>query len=125
MPPRPKDVEARASSVRAVLEYVRHASNPVLGLAPEGHDPEGPGGVLARPASGLGRFGLLLSNAGLEFIPVGAYEADGVFTVHFGEVYELHVSRDLSADEKDAQASQIIMKNIAQLLPNHLRGEFA
>jgi len=125
MPPRPKDVEARASAVRTVLEYVRHASSPILGLAPEGRDPEGPGGVLARPASGAGRFGLLLSNARLKFVPVGVYEADGIFTVHFGEAYELYVSRDLSADEKDAQASQIIMKNIAQLLPTKLRGEFA
>jgi hypothetical protein len=123
MPPRAKDVEARAASVRAVLEYVRHVDTPILGLAPEGYDP--PGGILARPASGLGRFGLLLSNAGLKFVPVGAYEADGVFTIHFGEAYELSVPRYLSADEKDAQASQIIMKNIAQLLPNHLRGEFA
>jgi hypothetical protein len=124
MPPRAEDVEARAASVRAVLEYVRHADNPILGLAPEGRDPEGPGGVLAHPASGLGRFGLLLSNAGLKFIPVGAYEVDGVFTIHFGEGYELSVPRGLSADEKDAQAAQLIMKNIAHLLPMNLRGEF-
>jgi len=123
MPPRRKDVEARAVSVWTVLEYVRHISNPILGLAPEGYDP--PGGVLAQPASGVGRFGLLLSNAGLKFIPVGAYETDGVFTVHFGETYELHVLREMSAAEKDLQAAQVIMKNIAQLLPIHLRGEFA
>jgi hypothetical protein len=122
MPPRAKDVEARAASVRTVLEYVRHANDPILGLAPEGYDP--PGEVLTRPASGVGRFGLLLSNAGLKFIPIGAYEADGVFTIHFGEGYELSVPRHLLADEKDAQASQIIMKHIAQLLPNQLRGEF-
>jgi hypothetical protein len=72
----------------------------------------------------VGRFGLLLSNADLKFIPVGAYEADGVFTIHFGEAYELHVPRELSADEKDMQAAQLIMKNIAQLLPMNLRGEF-
>jgi hypothetical protein len=123
MPPRAKDVEARASAVRAVLEYVRHADTPILGLAPEGHDP--PGGVLTRPASGLGRFGLLLSNACLKFIPVGAYEVDGVFTIHFGDGYELSAPRELSADEKDAQAAQIIMRNIAQLLPIDIRGEFA
>jgi len=100
MPPRAKDVEARAISVRVVLEYVRHTRDPILGLAPEGYDP--PGGVLTHPVSGVGRFGLLLSNAGLKFIPVGAYEADGIFTVHFGEAYELSVPRHLSADEKDA-----------------------
>jgi len=123
MPPRPKDVGARAASVRKVLDFVRHAQNPILGLAPEGHDP--PAGVLIRPAHGLGRFGLLLSHAGLKFAPVGAYEAEGVFTLHFGEAYELHVARDLSADEKDARAAQIVMTRIAALLPMNLRGEFA
>jgi hypothetical protein len=123
MPPRPRDVEARAASVRAVLEYVRRAKDPILGLAPEGHDP--PNGVLTPPASGLGRFGLLLSRTDLKFIPVGAYEADGFFHLHFGESYELSIRSNLSADEKDNQAAQIIMKHIARLLPSHLRGEFA
>lgn len=123
MPPRARDVEARAASVRKVLDYVRHAKDPVLGLAPEGGDSAD--GKLARPASGLGRFGLLLSGAGLRFVPVGAYEMDGVFTLHFGETYELSVPRNQSSNEKDDRASQVIMKNIAGLLPAHLRGEFA
>jgi hypothetical protein len=125
MPPRDQDVEARASSVRAVLEYVKHAENPIIGLAPEGYDPAGPEGMLTRPARGLGRFGLLLSKAGLEFIPVGAYEADGIFHIHFGKSYILRVSQDLSSAVKDEGASQIIMEHIAGLLPLHLRGEFA
>lgn len=123
MPPRPKDIEERAASVRKVLDVVRHEKNLFLGLAPEGGDSVD--GKLTRPASGFGRFGLLLSAAGLKFIPVGVYEADGVLTVNYGEVYELIVDRSLSSDEKDAQAAQIIMKNIAQLLPSYLRGEFA
>jgi hypothetical protein len=123
MPPRPKDMDARAAAVRRVLDYVRRTRAPVLGLAPEGHDP--PGDVLSRPAHGVGRFGLLLSKAGLQFVPVGAYEAEGIFHVHFGQAYTLHVPQKLSADEKDAQASQIMMENIAKLLPLHLRGEFA
>ncbi|MFT3894933.1 MAG: hypothetical protein QM730_25170 [Anaerolineales bacterium] len=123
MPPRTKDVEARAAAVRNVLDYVRHSPNPILGLAPEGHDP--PAGILTKPASGVGRFALLLSNADLRFIPVGAYEAEGVFTIHFGEAYKLNVPRGLSSHEKDAQATQIIMTHIAKLLPVHLRGEFA
>ncbi|MGE5462572.1 MAG: hypothetical protein ACM3PS_04410 [Syntrophothermus sp.] len=122
MPPREKDVKPRAASVRAVLEYVKRAERPVLGLAPEGYDP--PAGTLTRPAPGLGRFGLLLSRAGLQFCPVGVYEMDGCFHVHFGEAYRLSVPPGLSPDEKDHQASQIIMENIARLLPVHLRGEF-
>ena len=122
MPPRAKDVEARAASVRAVLDYVRRAKNPILGLAPDGYDP--PHGVVSRPASGAGRLGLLLSKAGLQFIPVGAYESDGIFYVHFGKPYELMVPNDRPSHEKDYQASQIMMENIARLLPLHLRGEF-
>lgn len=122
MPPRPADVEARAASVRAVLDYVRRTRDPILGLAPEGYDP--PSGALATPAPGLGRFALLLSKAGLVFVPVGAYEKDGAFHVHFGEPYALNVRNDLSAAEKDRCAMQIIMKNIACLLPHDLRGEF-
>lgn len=123
MPPRPKDVEERAASVRAVLEYVKRSYHPIVGLAPEGGDSVD--GKLARPAPGVGRFGLLLSSAGLRFIPVGAYEADGVFTIHFGEAYDLSVPRGLSTDERDARAAHIIMTTIAKLLPMHLRGEFA
>ena len=123
MPPRPKDVQARAASVRAVLEYVRQTKHAILGLAPEGYDP--PGGMLTRPAPGLGRFGLLLSKAGLTFVPAGVYENEGVLHLRFGDHYELGVGTDLSADEKDQCAMDIIMTNIARLLPRHLRGEFA
>jgi hypothetical protein len=123
MPPRPTDVAARAASVRKVLDFVRRANDPILGLAPEGHDP--PARVLTRPAPGVGRFGLLLSQAGLKFLPVGVYEEQGVFILCFGEAYELYVRRELPANEKDSLAAGIIMKNIAGLLPFHLRGEFA
>jgi hypothetical protein len=123
MPPRPEDVQARAAAVRAVLEFVKRTEDPILGLAPEGCDP--PGGVLTRPAPGLGRFGLLLSRAGLAFLPAGAYEEDGSFHLRFGERYLLRVGNDLASDEKDQCAMQIIMKKIADLLPRRLRGEFA
>lgn len=123
MPPRPGDVEARAASVRAVLDYLRHTRDPILGLAPEGYDP--PEGVLTRPPPGLGRFGLLLTKAGLTFLPAGVYEANGVLHLHFGERYRLIVNSNLSADEKDECAMQTLMKHIAHLLPVHLRGEFA
>lgn len=123
MPPRPTDVEARAASVRAILEYARLVNEPVLGISPEGYNP--PDGILSRPASGFGRFGLLLSKAGMRFVPVGGYEAEGIFHIHFGKEYELSVQSDLSVDEKDKRAMQIIMNNIACLLPAYLRGGFA
>jgi hypothetical protein len=123
MPPRPRDVEARAASVRAILEYVKHTDEAVLGISPEGHDP--PNGVLTRPAAGFGRFALLLSKAGMRFIPVGGYESNAIFHLHFGEEYKLSVPVEVPADQKDEQAMQIVMRNIACLLPPHLQGEFA
>jgi hypothetical protein len=113
---------ARAASVRAVLDYVRRVEHPILGLAPEGGDQ--PDGELFMPPSGAGRFALLLAAAGLKFIPVGAYEADGAFCLHFGPAYELSVMPGSSADEKGILAARIMMERIAILLPAHLRGEF-
>jgi len=122
MPPRPRDVEARAASVRAVLDYAKQTKDPIIGLAPEGGDQIG--GKLTVPAPGAGRFGLLLAARGLKFAPVGVYESDGELCLHFGEVYDLSISRNLSSDEKDKQAAQIMMEHIAALLPSNLRGEF-
>jgi hypothetical protein len=123
MPPRPKDVEARAESVRTVLDFVRHAREPILGLAPEGGDSLH--GKLARPAPGLGRFGLLLAGRGLKFSPVAVYESNGGLCLCFGPSYELAVPHGVPAGEKDCQAADVIMKNIAVLMPEALRGEFA
>jgi len=123
MPPHPKDVEARARSVRKVLEYAKGHPDFILGLAPEGADQVG--GVLSMPAPGVGRFALLLAGSGSAFVPVGAYEADGEFYLHFGPAYHLSVPSGLSNDGKDLMAAEIIMKHIAVLLPEVLRGEFA
>jgi hypothetical protein len=123
MPPRPKDVGARARSVRAVLEHARRHPDFMLGLAPEGADQAG--GQLSLPASGVGRFALLLAGLGSAFVPVGAYEAGGSFCLHFGPAYRLEVPPGLPTDEKDRAAAEMMMKNIAVLLPAHLRGEFS
>ncbi len=123
MPPRPRDVEARAASVRAVLTYVGQMKDPIIGLAPEGGDQIEE--KLMMPASGAGRFALLLAAQGLRFAPVGVYESDGEFCLHFGEAYDLCVESNLSSDEKDEHAARIMMEHIAPLLPARLRGEFA
>ncbi len=122
MPPRPRDVEARAASVRAVLDYVMHTENPIIGLAPEGGDQ--PGGALTMPASGVGRFALLLAAQHLKFVPVAIYESNGELCLKLGEVYELSAPPHSSAEAKDKHASQIMMEQIALLLPSSLRGEF-
>jgi hypothetical protein len=122
MPPRSKDVEARASAVRAVLSHLEVVEKPVLGFAPEGGDQ--PGGQLSWPPPGVGRFALLLAGRGLQFVPVGAYEVEGVFCLCFGQAYQLSFSNSLTPDEKDRQAARILMEHIASRLPAHLRGEF-
>jgi hypothetical protein len=122
MPPRPRDVEARARAVRAVLAFVKTASNPIIGLAPEGGDQ--PGGRLSQPAPGSGRFALRLAGLGLSPVPVGAYEQDGALCLHFGPSYEFNLPAGISAAEKERQAATIMMENIACLLPQHLRGQF-
>ena len=125
MPPRPQDVAERASSVRGVLSYVEHVQDPVLCLAPEGRDM--PGGVLGRPASGTGRFLSLLAARGLPFVPIGGWEQDGRLTVHFGPPYRLEATAPprSKSETRDHAAEDIVMKSIANLLPESLRGEFA
>jgi 1-acyl-sn-glycerol-3-phosphate acyltransferase len=122
MPPRPQDVVNRAAAVHSVLEYVKRTEKPVLGLAPEGGDQ--PAGKLAMPASGAGRFALLLAATGLKFHPVGAYEQGGEFILHFGPPYHLDVPAGLPTEERDRLAARRVMEHIAALLPAHLRGEF-
>lgn len=123
MPPRPKDVEERARSVRAALEHARRHPDFMLGMAPEGANQAG--GKLSMPAPGAGRFALLLAGLGAVFVPVGAYEESGAFCLRFGPAYTLEVSSALSGNKKDRAASETMMKAIADLLPVRLRGEFA
>lgn len=123
MPPRPQDVPARAAAVREVLTIARRTPSLLLGLAPEGGD--NPGGGLSRPAAGVGRFGTLLGAAGMEFIPIGAWEKAGVFHMCFGQKYQLRHPTGTTPDEKDRNSADEIMRHIAVLLPKNLRGDYA
>ena len=122
MPPRPKDMEMRAKSVRQVLAYARAHPQAMLGLAPEGGDQ--PAGLVAMPPPGAGRFVLLLAEQGFPVLPVGCFEENGAFCLCFGETYRLQVPRGLGPDEKDRQAARTVMSAIAAQLPESLRGEF-
>ncbi len=123
MPPRPGDAAARGLAVRRVLSYAREHPAALIGLAPEGMDM--PGGVLGWPPEGAGRFIALLAGMGFCVTPVGAYEQDGAFRLHFGPPYTLRLPTGLSAEEKDRSAAQVVMAAIARLLPLPMRGEFA
>jgi 1-acyl-sn-glycerol-3-phosphate acyltransferase len=122
MPPRPKDVNARARSVRRVLAFARSHPKAMLGLAPEGGDQ--PGGLLTMPPAGAGRFILLLVEQGFPILPVGCFEEAGTFCLHFGEMYHLKIPDKLMSKEKDVAAARSVMQKIAPLLPERLRGEF-
>lgn len=122
MPPREKDVAGRARSVREALSFADRAKDPVIGLAPEGGDM--PGGRLADPPSGVGRFVFQLAGRGLKVIPVGVFEQAGCLWTGFGPAYALTVPKGISADERDRIVAKQVMENIAPLLPTHLRGEF-
>ena len=119
MPPSPTEVETRAAAVRRAL---RQASEPevLMGLAPEGGDM--PGGVLAPPPSGSGRFLLHLAQRGLRFLPVGAFEDEGRFCLRFGQPFDLPAAIREPVDES---ASRIVMSAIAACLPEVLRGSYA
>jgi hypothetical protein len=123
MPPRQRDVAARASAVRSILRDVQRTEKPILGLAPEGGDQ--PGGKLSMPPPGVGRFCLLLAAAGLRFLPVGVYEQAGRLCLNFGAPYRVEIRETAAPHERDCLAAQLIMSRIAPLLPVELRGEFA
>lgn len=122
MPPDPAEVVPRATAIRRVLHYVRTASQPVVGLTPEGQDEEQ--GILQMPPPGSGRFMLQLAKYGLEVVPAGIYEAAGSLCVHFGPHFYLEPGSGMAADERDRQTSCQVMSAIAGLLPEGLRGEF-
>ncbi len=122
LPPRPEEVEARARSVRQVLDRMKSSGNCVLGLAPEGMDPLN--GRLMAPAPGVGRFGLLLAGLGAAFVPAGVYEMNGGLCLRFGPAYHLKRSSVGPGVERDQQAARTMMKRIAEVLPAALRGEF-
>ncbi len=123
MPPRPGDVTRRALAVRRLVAYARQHPDAVLGLAPEGRDI--PNGGLGWPPPGAGRLIALLAELGFPITPVGAYERDGAFWLHFGPAFQLQVPPDLSATEKDRFVARTVMTAIARLLPEPLKGEFA
>ncbi len=123
MPPRRRDLEARARTVRQVLALVRRNPQTILAIAPEGGDQ--PDGVLAWPPAGAGRFLALLAEAGYPLLPAGIYEEGGRLCLRFGRVWMLEIPAGLSPNERDRYVAAQVMQAIAQQLPACLRGVFA
>jgi hypothetical protein len=122
MPPRPGDLMVRACSVRRLLAFARTNPAAILSLAPEGGDQ--PAGRVHWPPSGAGRFMLLMAELGFPLLPLGFFEEDGEFFLHFGPPYLLQAPCSLDPDGKDHRAAYTVMSAIASQLPERLRGEF-
>jgi len=121
MPPRPRDVAGRAAAVREALAFATANPQAVIGLSPEGGD--APGGALAWPPPGAGRFISLLAARGFPLVPVGCYEEAGAFCLRFGAASRLEV-RGGTAAARDREAARQVMTRIARQLPERLRGPF-
>jgi len=122
MPPNPAEIEQRALAVRKVLRYASHSANPVIGLVPEGGD--SPGGLLSSLPPGAGRFMHLLSQSCPLMLPVGVWTEWGRINLKFGSTYHLEVPAGLSPHERDSQVGNTIMRQIAILVPERLRGQY-
>jgi hypothetical protein len=122
MPPNPAEVEKRADAVRHALGYAMQSPTPVVGIAPEGRDM--PGGVLGELPPGVGRFIYRLGHYCRRVVPVGVWKENGRINLVFGKPYTLEVPTGLSADEVDDLVGNMVMKRIAALLPERLRGRY-
>lgn len=123
MPPNPQDVEARAAAVRNVLAYVESQPQAVVCMAPEGRDVST--GGLGWPPSGAGRFISLLAARGLAILPVGGWEEGGELKIHFGPLFRLERPQaGGKREELDRLIAETVMKRIARVLPEAMRGEF-
>lgn len=120
MPPRPFEVAARASAVRALLTAARRRPAPLLALAPEGMDnPSGPG--MQRLPPGAGRLLVAIHQAGHPIYPVGIFENEQALVLAFGAPFDLR----LPPGSAGPQAAERVGRAIAALLPPALRGEYA
>lgn len=117
MPPRPHEVEARASAVKRILRFVAHSKGPILGVAPEGAD--APNHALAPPPPGTGRFLIQLARHGMRFLPAAVYQEGETLCIRFGDVFD--IDRDLQA-EAGPDVADFSMRAIARLLPEALQG---
>jgi len=122
VPPDPAEAQERALAVRQVIQYARQATNPVIGLAPEGGDIYNV--KMGWPPPGAGRFMLYLNRLGMPVVPIGISEVDGALCYRFGPAYNLEIPPDLPAQEQDTLAIRQVMGAIAGLLPEAMWGDF-
>jgi hypothetical protein len=123
MPPRARDVAARAHAVNNALTWLDSiqptpTAPSVLLLAPEGSDQLDD--RLGVPPAGVGRFIALFSQRGLCILPAAAWEQAGVLHVRFGPAYQLNLPPNLSRARLDQTVSTLVMQKIADQLPERV-----
>jgi len=120
MPPAPGDSADRALSVRRLLQKMRAEEDAIVCIAPEGMD--FPGGLLGAPFPGTGK--LLLQTARLagRVLPVGVFEENERLVIRFGKPYVLTLPEGTA--DVDRAACDEVMRRIAALLPEGMRGEY-
>lgn len=123
MPPDPREITDRALAVHSLVALARQNLPVAIGMAPEGQD--FPGAILGWPPSGMGRLLEQLFKTIDRVIPVGVYEENDQQVIHFGKPISLKISEYASNEEKDSKISNQVMRAIARLLPDRLRGEFS
>lgn len=111
---------ARAASVRSTARLVREGA--IIGIMPEGDVGATPELLPAR--EGVGTFLGLLTAGGAPIIPVGLYEEDGRLVAHFGVSMTPEVPRGASREDADRLIREQVMRAIAALLPEALRGAY-
>ncbi len=121
MPPKPKDVNARAQAVRHVLRASRKLGA-IIAITPEGRDH--PGGILGPPPPGVGRFIHQITKYCQLITPIGVYDDVKHLYINFGPPYKLTTPAELNPKERDHHVIQQVMQSIAHLLPLRLRGDY-
>jgi hypothetical protein len=118
LPPERGAVAGRARALRRLARLAlpppRGRGEPVA-LYPEGE--RGGAGGLVEPLAGTGAFLGLLAAAGVPALPVGFFEDEAGIRARVGDPFRLD-TRD------DGTASEEVMRRIAVLLPERMRGRY-
>lgn len=121
MAPAVAGVQERRQGVRAALDAVK--AGDAIGIFPEANIGATPAMIEAQPGSGS--FVLAMSQRGASIIPLGLFEVNRRLNAVFAPPVDLSETHDLSRADRDAAVRDKVMRAIAALLPEELRGFYA
>lgn len=116
MPADEADTAGRGVALRALFKALAKPDQ-LIALHPEA------GGFqeMIQPPAGIGRVLSLIDRRGVPLLPVGVWEEPGGLRVRFGQP----LPQGAIAHLGDAEATSVVMRHIAQLVPPANRGVFA